>query len=73
MVLFMESPDWRLKDAKLHRCQGVVEVVTAGIPSFNRPLFEEAGMPLCEIPRDQDDEEVRSILSNFIETHLLSR
>jgi len=73
MVLFLETPDWRLKDAKLHQCDGVVETANPAVPSFNRQLFEESGMPLCEIPRDQDDEEVRSILSEFIERRLLSR
>ena len=73
MVLFLETPDWRLKDAKLHQCDGVVETANPAVPSFNRQLFEESGMPLCEIPRDQDDEEVRSILSDFIERRLLSR
>jgi len=72
MVLFMETPDWRLKDAKLHQCNGVVETANPAVPSFNRQLFEEAGMPFCQIPRDQDDGEVRSILSDFIETRLLS-
>jgi hypothetical protein len=72
MVLFLETPDWRLKDAKLHQCDGAVETANPAAPSFNRQFFEEAGMPLCEIPRDQDDEEVRAILSEFIETRLLS-
>ncbi|HEY42194.1 MAG TPA: 2-hydroxyacyl-CoA dehydratase [Dehalococcoidia bacterium] len=72
MVLFLETPDWRLKDAKIHQCNGVVETATPSVPSFNKKLFEEAGMPLCQIPRDQDDEEVRAILSSFIETRLLS-
>ena len=72
MVLFLETPDWRLKDAKIHQCNGVVETATPSVPSFNKKLFEEAGMPLCQIPRDQDDEEVRAILSGFIETRLLS-
>ena len=72
MVLFLETPDWRLKDAKIHQCNGVVETANPSVPSFNKKLFEEAGMPLCQIPRDRDDEEVRSVLSNFIETRLLS-
>ncbi|UCB42965.1 MAG: 2-hydroxyacyl-CoA dehydratase [Dehalococcoidales bacterium] len=72
MVLFLETPDWRLKDAEIHQCNGVVETANPSIPSFNKQLFEEAGMPLCQIPRDRDDEEVRAILSDFIETRLLS-
>jgi len=44
MVLFMETPDWRLKDAKLHQCDGVVEAVSPAAPSFNKKLFEESGM-----------------------------
>jgi hypothetical protein len=71
MVLFMETPDWRLKDAQLHQCHGVVQIASPAVPSFNKPLFAASGMPLCEIPRDRDDEEVRSILSAFIETQLL--
>jgi hypothetical protein len=72
MVLFMETPDWRLKDAKLHQCNGVVQSSPGGLPSFNRQLFDADGMPLCEIPYDRDDEKVRKILSNFIEKGLLS-
>jgi hypothetical protein len=73
MVLFMETPDWRLKDARLHQCHGVVQLASPEVPSFNRALFKASGMPLCEIPRDRDDEEVRAILSNFIETQLLHK
>jgi len=72
MLLFMETPDWRLKDAKLHQCDGVVQTRLPGVPSFNGELFKEEGMPLCEIPRDRDDEEVRSILCDFVEKELLS-
>jgi hypothetical protein len=73
MVLFMETPDWRLKDARLHQCNGVVQAASSSRPSFNRPLFDAAGMPLCEIPYDRDDEKVRELLSRFIETELLSK
>ena len=72
MLLFMETPDWGLKDAKLHQCDVVVQTRLPGAPSFNREWFRKAGMPLCEIPRDRDDEEVRSILSDFVESELLS-
>ncbi|MFC1900352.1 2-hydroxyacyl-CoA dehydratase [Chloroflexota bacterium] len=66
MMLFFETPDWRLKDAQLHQCDGVIEMARPHVPSFNKPLFEEAGMPLCLIPTDEDNTEVRSILSDFI-------
>ena len=66
MVLFLETPQWRLKDAQLHRCNGVEELSTKGVPSFNRPVFEAVGMPLCEIPYDADDARVRGILADFI-------
>jgi hypothetical protein len=58
MVLFFETPDWRLKEAKIHQCDAMVELANSGIP-------------VCQIPRDRDDEEVRRILSDFIETRLL--
>ncbi len=67
MVLFFETPDWRLKDAQLHQCDGVVETANPYAPSFNKPLFQEAGMPLCQIPLDDDNPEVRGILAKFIE------
>ena len=70
MVLFLETPEWRLKDARLHQCDAVVEAVQPGVTSFNKQLFEESGMPLCEIPYDRDDEKVRSIISDFIESRL---
>ena len=73
MVLFSETPDWRLKDAQLHKCDGVIEIVSPSTPSLNRPLFEESGMPLLSILADRDDAKTRSLLSNFIENRLLSK
>lgn len=71
MVLFLETPEWRLKDAKLHQCDAVVEMAQPGVPSFNKELFEASGIPLCEIPYDRDDDVVRSIISDFIESRVL--
>ena len=70
MLLFSRTYDWYLKDAMIHKCNGIVG---AGWHMSGAARFcEKAGMPVCEIPRYSDDPEVRSILDTFIE-RLLSK
>ena len=71
MVLFSETPDWRLKDAQLHKCDGVVELIDPSTPCLNRPLFDASGMPLLSLHSDKDTTETRSKLSHWIETAVL--
>ncbi|MFC1533937.1 2-hydroxyacyl-CoA dehydratase [Thermodesulfobacteriota bacterium] len=79
MLLFWFTPDWVLREAKLNQCNGCV---IPGPPDWyriggrqNAEYFEQNGMPLIELPSHstyRDDDEVRSVLSEFIETRLLS-
>ena len=71
MVLMLQT-DNVVKDVISHKCVGAIEVSRDAGPSSRKQLYEEAGIPLCELPRESDDAEVRSILDNFIETRLLS-
>jgi hypothetical protein len=71
MVLMLQT-DNVIKDVISHKCVGAIEVSRDASPSSRKQLYEEAGIPLCELPRESDDTEVRSILDDFIETRLLS-
>lgn len=74
MILFEKTPDWRLRDAILCKCDGVVEIASS-MPANQlglRPPFEEAGIPYVTIPYNGDDTEIRSILDSFFEERLLS-
>ena len=71
MVLGLATSDGPVKDAISHKCVGAIEISNRRTPSFRKLLFEQAGIPLCELPRESDDAEVRSILDSFIETRLL--
>ncbi|MBN1383108.1 MAG: 2-hydroxyacyl-CoA dehydratase [Deltaproteobacteria bacterium] len=71
MVLFSETPDWRLKDAQLHQCDGVIEVIDPAMPSLNKPLFDASGMPLLSLYTDKDTRDIKSRLSRWIETTVL--
>lgn len=72
------SPDWLVKEAKLHKCDGVV-ALAGNRPAGNLQYFEEAGIPVIEIlgsnvdARQWDDAQVISMVSNFIEQRLLPK
>jgi hypothetical protein len=79
IMLGMGGSDWLIKEAKLHKCNGAVGFGREdGRPSPQKVAFEKAGIPVCEIPgsnvdlRQWDDEKIKSIVSDFIETRLLS-
>ncbi|MFC1820677.1 2-hydroxyacyl-CoA dehydratase [Thermodesulfobacteriota bacterium] len=69
--------EWMVKIAKLHKCDGMVMFKCGPHPSIHSKYFEKAGIPACEIPghnvdaRQWKDDEVRSIVGNFIETRIL--
>ncbi|MFC1820216.1 2-hydroxyacyl-CoA dehydratase [Thermodesulfobacteriota bacterium] len=77
ILLFVMSNDWMLKEAKLHKCNGTVGV-KRGDSSITTKYFEENDMPYLELPGDpaismyRSDDEIKSLLSEFIETRLLS-
>ncbi|MFC1533192.1 2-hydroxyacyl-CoA dehydratase [Thermodesulfobacteriota bacterium] len=74
LMFFAMTPEWRVRDAELCKCDGVIDVITKGskLPSPQRAVFEKAGIPHLHLPRDSDDTEIRSILDEFITTRLLS-
>jgi hypothetical protein len=78
ILLGSVSPEWLVKEAKLHKCSGVVGFGSGSSSAIDMQSFEEAGIPAIEIPghnvdaRQWRDKEVNSIVSNFIETRLLS-
>jgi hypothetical protein len=67
MVLGLVHPDNAVRDAKLAKCEGYIELtMQPGVPSFTKPVFDEAGIPVCQLPRETLDAEVKSILDKFI-------
>ncbi len=67
MILFFQDPKLYLRDAKMAKCDGRIEVsMMPGVPSFTKPVFEQAGIPVCQLPRETLDAEVKSILDKFI-------
>jgi hypothetical protein len=77
VFLGIRRDDFLIKEAKLHKCQGAVTFATGKEPSLQKLAFEAAGIPVCEIPgsnvdeRAWKDEEVKRIVSKFIETRIL--
>jgi hypothetical protein len=73
MVLGWAPHDKALQDAVAHKCDGAIRISFDNRdPTVEGSVWEENGIPLCEIPRDSDDAEVISILDKFME-RLLSR
>jgi hypothetical protein len=68
MVLGWTPHDKVLHDAISHRCDGAVRVsFDSREPTIDSSIWEQMGIPLCEIPRESDDSEVISILDKFME------
>jgi hypothetical protein len=84
MLLGVDGPELHLQEAKLHKCDAIVKYQSSkfrgakALAETEGEFFEKAGMPFLEISGAEngmyrDDDEVRSILSNLIETRLLSK
>lgn len=74
-ILIHSTPEWRLRDAMMCKCDGVIKVNNSpltGQSQFNS-YFEAAGIPMLEIPRDSDDAEIKTMLDDFIKKRLLSK
>ncbi|MFC1534666.1 2-hydroxyacyl-CoA dehydratase [Thermodesulfobacteriota bacterium] len=76
MLMSWTSPDWHLKETLDHQCDGIVVATTGGSSGSRKELTDycdKVGMPIVEIPYNKDDEKVRAIISEFIETHLSAK
>lgn len=71
LMLFDYTPEWRLRDARLCHCHGVVKV--QGIYGSAGTIFEEAGIPFLELPREANDSETKSLLDNFLQNKILNK
>jgi benzoyl-CoA reductase subunit B len=68
MTLFNNDANFFLRDAKMAKCDGRIEIRRQeDVASFNKPVFEQAGIPVCELPRESLDTDVKSMLDKFIE------
>lgn len=83
VFLGLGGSDWQVKEAKLNKVNGVVQLVAKNCrESIGAPLIrialENAGIPVLPIytdnvdAREWDDDLIKSQVSNFIETRLLS-
>jgi len=84
VFLGLGDDDWWVKEAKLHKVQGVVQMVTQSCRlSMTAPLtslkLEDAGIPVVSISCDNvdarawDEDRIRTLVSGFIEERILSK
>ena len=80
---YLRQPEWLLKEAKLHKVNGAVMIVSESCirdvaRKFTQLTFENAGIPLLTIyadvvdAREWDDEKIKSQVSTFLEERILS-
>ena len=72
-MLVASTPGWRLKDARMSKCDCLIRVynpVGSARTKLLNAAIEEAGIPVLEIPRNSDDAEVRGLLDNFFKNRL---
>jgi hypothetical protein len=64
-----------VKEAVEHRCDAVIviEAFNEGYPSIEQSQVEAAGVPYLALPREADDQQIRSMLDDFIEQRLLKQ
>jgi hypothetical protein len=68
MVLGWAPRDSALQDAIAHKCDGAIRISFDNRdPTVDNSVWEDSGIPLCEIPRESDDPEVLAILDKFME------
>jgi len=81
---YLRQPEWLLKEARLHHVSGVVMIISRSCTRdagrrFTQLFLERAGIPVLPIyadvvdARDWNDEDIKSQVSKFIETRILSR
>ncbi len=67
MVLGWAPQDKALQDAVAHKCDGAIKVAFDNRdPTVDSSVWEQTGIPMCEIPRESDDPEVLAILDRFM-------
>ena len=80
---YLRDPVWLIKEAKLHKVNGTVMIVSKSCVRdyeriFTRQAFKEAGIPILTIyadvvdAREWDDDIVKDQVSRFIEDKLIS-
>ncbi len=68
MVLGWAPHDRALQDAIAHKCDGAIRISFDNRdPTVDSSVWEQRGIPLCEIPRESDDPEVIALLDKFME------
>ena len=72
LFLFDKEPHWEVHEAKRWGANGVIGMERdPPRPSRYRRVVEAAGLAYLALPRDADDEEVRGLIDQFVETRML--
>ncbi len=82
VFLGLGDDSWLVKEAKLHRVNGAIQMVGKNCKTYmrgplTRMIFENAGIPTLSIPCDNvdarqwDEPKIRSLVSGFIEERLM--
>jgi hypothetical protein len=82
VFLGLGDDSWLVKEAKLHRVNGAIQMVGRNCKAYMRApltriIFENAGIPTLSIPCDNvdarqwDEPMIRSLVSTFIEERLI--
>jgi benzoyl-CoA reductase subunit B len=68
LFLFFMTPSWMIHVAKWFGVDGIVGIEPpAKYPSMDRRAADAAGIPYVAVPRMTEDDEVKSVLAEFIE------
>ncbi len=71
LFLFDKEPHWEVHEAKRWGTHGVIGMERdPARPSRYRRVVEAAGLAYLALPRDADDEEVRGLIDQFVETRM---
>jgi benzoyl-CoA reductase subunit B len=82
VFLGLNDNDWYVKEAKRHRVNGAVQLVSRNCKMaigtrLTHMAFENAGIPILSIyadnvdAREWDDSKIKTLVSRFIEERLL--
>lgn len=73
LFLFDKEPHWEVHEARRWGAQGVIGMERdPERPSRYRRVVEEAGLAYLALPRDADDEEIRGMIDQFVQSRMAS-
>lgn len=71
LFLFDKEPHWEVHEAKRWGAHGVIGMERdPARPSRYRRVVEDAGLAYLALPRDADDEEIRGMIDQFVQSRM---